>query len=124
MCENYKPDNLRFSSGRPIELDVYFPSLHLAFEYQGKQHYKNIYSLGDQKMISERDVEKKKLCANEGISLIDVPYWWDGNIDTLAASIHKYRPDLIPQPPAAEPISEIPPEDLITGTCCVVIKFV
>lgn len=37
---NYLHPLMRFKdTGKPIELDLYIPSLSLAFEYQGEQHY-------------------------------------------------------------------------------------
>lgn len=33
-------------SGKKLELDIYLPKEMLAFEYQGEQHYKDIYALG------------------------------------------------------------------------------
>jgi hypothetical protein len=41
-----------------------------------------------------------------GITLIEIPYWWDCKIESLAATIHKYKPDLIQQPKNATPIPD------------------
>jgi hypothetical protein len=49
-------------------------------------------------MQSAVEVNKYAACAKLGITLIEIPYWWDGSIDSLANTIHKYRPDLIPEP--------------------------
>ena len=40
----------------------------------------------------------------QGITLIEVPYWWDRRRESLAATIHKVAPELVPNPPGAEPI--------------------
>jgi hypothetical protein len=32
-----------------------------------------------------------------GITLIEVPYWWDGKKESLAATIHHFRSDIISQ---------------------------
>jgi hypothetical protein len=42
----------------------------------------------------QRDLEKKMLCQKEGITLIDVPYWWQSDKESLVATIAKYRPDV------------------------------
>jgi hypothetical protein len=45
-----------------MEFDVFAPELSLAIEYNGKQHYSEIYALGAQKDIAERDKEKREAC--------------------------------------------------------------
>jgi len=30
--------------------------------------------------------------------LVEVPYWWDGTVDSLAATIHAIQPKLISKP--------------------------
>ena len=62
---------------RPLELDVFFPKELLAFEYQGEHHYFDVYVLGDSWNQKQRDQEKRELCLQNGITLIDVPYWWN-----------------------------------------------
>ena len=57
-----------------MELDIFAPQLNLALEYQGEQHYKTIYSLGDLTQVSLRDEEKREACLRAGITLIEVPY--------------------------------------------------
>ncbi len=42
-----------------------------------------------------RDAEKRRLCFSRGISLITVPFWWNGQLSSLASSIVELRPDLI-----------------------------
>ena len=78
-----------------MELDIYIPSCKLAFEYQGKQHYEDIYSFGEQKWTLERDLDKQIGCSNLGITLITIPYWWDGSKESLISTIRQYRPDLV-----------------------------
>jgi hypothetical protein len=39
-----------------------------------------------------------------GITLIEIPYWWDFEADSLIATIHSYRPDIFPEPGTGTPI--------------------
>jgi hypothetical protein len=56
-------------------LDVYVPSIKVAFEYQGEQHFKPIKYFGGQNAFQEtknRDERKATACAKAGVKLI---YW-------------------------------------------------
>lgn len=69
--------------GSPIwlgrqHLDIYFPELNIAIEYQGEQHYKAIDYFGGQEALEktierdERDERKKLLCEKNNCFLIYV----------------------------------------------------
>jgi len=82
--------------------------------------------------IKRRDEEKKRLAQRSGITLIVVPFWWDGRLDrylshliksqltvtvkSLVATIKRAQPDLLPTyslTPTASPIpEEIPTEHI------------
>jgi hypothetical protein len=47
IYEDYIHPGLTFSSNKPMQLDIFLPSLHLAFEYQGIQHYQEKYYFGN-----------------------------------------------------------------------------
>jgi hypothetical protein len=77
-----------------MELDIFIPDLNLALEYQGEQHYQNIFRFSEQKIQMERDREKKQACKQSGITLIEVPYWWTQTKETLVTIIHAANPEL------------------------------
>lgn len=56
------------------ELDIYIPSLNVAFEINGIFHYKPIYGTDKLLKIQKNDMIKSKSCLDKGISLyiIDV----------------------------------------------------
>ncbi len=72
-----------------IELDVYIPSHKLGFLYQvliamiiflrfhGNQQSKQRYA-GGASVYTDRDRRRKEQAQAKGVSLIIVPYWWDG----------------------------------------------
>ena len=60
--EDYQHPNLFFSSGKQMELDVFVPQYSLAVEYQGEHHFKNVYAIGEQRSVAERDKEKRLGC--------------------------------------------------------------
>jgi hypothetical protein len=94
--ENYHHPELQHNeSGRPMELDIFLPKERLAFEYQGEQHYHDIYLLGSAWNQKERDEEKRILCREKKITLIEIPYWWDKQSPSLASTIRKERSDLL-----------------------------
>lgn len=70
-----------------VELDVWVPSLNVAFEYQGEQHYHDFVKIFGQganlSTYLSRDDEKIQLCKSRGIKLILIPYWWDLSISSL-----------------------------------------
>lgn len=70
-----------------MELDIWLPEEKLAFEYQGEQHYHSLEkAFGDLASLSpytERDEKKLQRCSTVGISLIIIPYWWDGSMPSL-----------------------------------------
>lgn len=49
---------------------------------------------------------------NEGITLIEIPYWWDRTRQSLGATVHKFRPDLLSQYKNFNPIPEHQTSDL------------
>jgi len=58
-------------------LDIYIPSLKVGIEYQGQQHYRSVDFFGEGKNFEaqqERDLRKKKLCAENGVRLIEWKY--------------------------------------------------
>ena len=68
----YRPDWLGRQS-----LDLYIPSLKLAIEYQGIQHYMPIDFFGGEEALTlrqELDRQKKQLCEENGVHLIEWPY--------------------------------------------------
>jgi hypothetical protein len=73
-----RPSWLRNEKGRLLELDGFNEDLGIAFEHQGRQHSEmaDIFYRGDKKALERRiylDQRKKKLCRENGVSLICVP---------------------------------------------------
>lgn len=69
--------NTRPSWLKGLELDVFLPCLHLAFEYQGRQHYVSVQHWGgDEALINQkrRDAQKKRLCKKNSVLLLIVNY--------------------------------------------------
>ena len=65
-------------TGHYVELDVFIPSLHLAFEYQERHHYVSSESvIKPLEEVQQRDKMKEDLAKSHGITLITVPCWWD-----------------------------------------------
>jgi hypothetical protein len=89
---NYKHPELRFAkSGAKMELDIFIPSLNLAFEYQGGQHYRAIDRFGGApayRRSKRRDQEKKMACKKGNIRLIEVLYTWGGDKESIQNLIH------------------------------------
>eukprot|EP01122_Echinamoeba_exundans_P003379 TRINITY_DN13490_c0_g1_i1.p1 TRINITY_DN13490_c0_g1~~TRINITY_DN13490_c0_g1_i1.p1 ORF type:complete len:813 (-),score=56.65 TRINITY_DN13490_c0_g1_i1:127-2565(-) len=90
------PKSLGASSTiQSVQIDVLFPSIHLAFEYQGEHHYLDVSATGMSDRKASVDLTKAAICMKEGITLIPVPYWWNGSKETLSNEIHAVRPDLV-----------------------------
>ena len=95
---DYKHPELIFTqSNQRMQLDIFIPSLALAFEYQGEQHYHHTYLYGSAKDQQKNDLRKKDECKQFGITLIEVPYWWNHSTSSLVATIRKHRPELFQQ---------------------------
>ena len=78
-------------------LDIYIPSLKIAFEYQGEQHYYAIDFFGGEtalKQNQERDAKKKRLCASNGIKLIEWRYDEKINEENLRKKLQPFTGEL------------------------------
>lgn len=82
-----RPDFLRndVTGGNNLELDCYSEELKLAVEYNGAQHYKFIpfFHKNNEAFLNQkyRDELKRRMCKDNGIKLIEVPY--TVNIDKI-----------------------------------------
>jgi hypothetical protein len=72
------------------------PQLSLALEYQGETHYFSSHTFGNASSRQRADLLKVNFASEMGITLIPIPFWWDKSSNSLAATIHVYRPDVIP----------------------------
>jgi len=87
---------MKFKSGCVMIFDIYVPVFKLVLEYQGFQHYYDHFIHGKTIDYAKRDEEKRQVCHALGITLIEVPYWWQRDKESIIAIIHNSRPDLIP----------------------------
>jgi hypothetical protein len=64
VIEDYLHPELIYSNTRkPMQIDVFLPKLSLALEYQGIQHYEDLFYFGSSvKLYQEKDAEKRKAC--------------------------------------------------------------
>lgn len=71
LTKSYSSLEIHFNRKDAIdsELDIYIPSLKLAFELNGILHYKPIYGEGKLKYIQENDSRKIQMCLNNEIEL-------------------------------------------------------
>lgn len=79
---NIRPNFLRNPvTGKNLELDCYNEEYSIAVEYNGIQHYKypSAFHKSEEEFYNQlkRDKLKKKLCDENGVYLIPVPYWVD-----------------------------------------------
>ena len=91
IIEDYFHSELSRKTGYPVQFDVFLLSRNIAFEYHGKQHYEDVPAFSQFEMRKYRDSEKEKICADFGIQLIIIPYWWDNNIESLKISINDHK---------------------------------
>ena len=95
----------KFEKNKPkwlnnLELDGYCEKLNLAFEYDGQQHYKFIKyfhkTIEKFKNLLKTDRLKNKLCQDNGITLIRIPFWVEfGNIkDYIINKCNKFGIDI------------------------------
>jgi hypothetical protein len=78
-----------------MELDIFIPSLSIAFEYQGSYHYERHYQIGSVSRTKIRDNEKKQACKKFGITLIEVPFTWKKDTESIQTLLAKHRPDFV-----------------------------
>jgi hypothetical protein len=89
---NHRPFGFVFANGRPMQFDVFVPSLNLALEYQGQQHFEPIEVFGGERKFKRRvecDGEKRELCKKRGIRLVEIDYRWDGNAAGIETKIRE-----------------------------------
>eukprot|EP01114_Cavostelium_apophysatum_P012589 TRINITY_DN2854_c0_g1_i1.p1 TRINITY_DN2854_c0_g1~~TRINITY_DN2854_c0_g1_i1.p1 ORF type:complete len:464 (+),score=89.13 TRINITY_DN2854_c0_g1_i1:116-1507(+) len=94
---NYVHPQLRYEdTKKAMEFDIFVPSLRLALEYQGRQHFVDESLFGASSHLRSRDLLKKPQCEASGITYIETPFWWDNTKESLQATIHRHRQDIAP----------------------------
>lgn len=79
--EEYEFQGLNSSNGRPLRFDFAIfddeGNLDFLIEYQGKQHYQPVSKFGGSRGFYQQkhnDDQKRRFCALNGITLIEIPY--------------------------------------------------
>jgi len=88
--------------GFPLSVDVYVPEHNLAVEYQGQQHYEDTFKWHNADKQCILDYEKSQHCADAGVTLAHIPYWWSGDAGSLAATIKQQCPSINVKVPQGE----------------------
>lgn len=77
---------------RTLPFDFFIPEWNLAIEFDGEQHFINIFGEDSLKKTQYHDEIKNNYCKTNGIDLIRIPYWERNNISqVLDKELQKYR---------------------------------
>jgi len=98
VIEEYVHPYLKFDTGSFIVFDLYVSSMNLVFEYHGIQHYYHHHTFGNLFDQHKRDQQRRQACYSQGITYIDVPYWWKFDKESIVATLNKSRPDIVSSP--------------------------
>eukprot|EP00026_Physarum_polycephalum_P003327 Phypoly_transcript_03337.p1 GENE.Phypoly_transcript_03337~~Phypoly_transcript_03337.p1 ORF type:complete len:777 (+),score=98.56 Phypoly_transcript_03337:66-2333(+) len=111
-----KASGISNDASHELELDVWIPALKLAFEFQDPHHYGSAtYAPRSFEEIKRNDEIKIKIMKDRGETLIAIPFWWDGQLESLIETIRKRRPELVKQYKVGpHPIPTEPPAGLVT----------
>ena len=93
-----KNKNIKFSKTKEYEnlkdkdllsYDFYIENKNLLIEYNGEQHYKNVFNkpLHEWHRQLHHDWMKRKYAKKNGITLLVIPYWDFKNIDAILEEI-------------------------------------
>jgi DNA ligase-1 len=106
------------ATGKYLELDLWIPVLGLCFEFQDDYHYITTWYAHDPvDTIKSADSVKRESILKRKTTLIVVPCWWNGSSESLLASVHFHRPDLLFDRKASHPpIPLNPPRFLKAGS--------
>lgn len=102
--ERVRPNFLKYTTGRNLELDLYDPEHRIAIEVQGGQHYRSVEGMSDEehsRKQQERDTFKRQRCADMRIRLFEVSIFdlTDDRLYRLYCDIHRLiYPQMPPQP--------------------------
>lgn len=86
-------NNLVGVGNKALRFDFYIPDYNACIEVNGRQHYKDIrfdgvtYTLD---IIQEHDRRKKQYCVDNGIVLIEIPYWDISKNDTYKDTLNTF----------------------------------
>ena len=76
ILEDYRKPNFKAKYENPVlELDVFIPALHIAYEYQGEHHFHDISVFAANDCYKIRDELKIALSQQHAIQLCQIPYW-------------------------------------------------
>lgn len=79
---------------RQFTLDAFIPKYNLAFEYLDDPNPSWQYASGAQYSLDTFYRAKRVICESLGITLVEVPSWWDKSRESLYEVIKKYRPEI------------------------------
>jgi len=92
-----------------VQIDIWVPLFNLAIEYQGEHHFHEIRGFGPSgtlALYTSRDQLKTRLAADQNVNFITIPYWWDGEMSSLAATLHMHFPTIFTAVASGTPIPE------------------
>lgn len=115
IIQNYKTDKLLYQqTNREMELDFFLPQYSLAIEYHSDHHYMYHYVLGPAQQQQQKDKEKQLACSQNGIKLVEIPFWWDRSKSSLLATLHENVPEVFPVRGNGTPIPVTMPQKYVT----------
>lgn len=93
--EIYTNYSFMYSKKQTLELDFFLPSLSLALEYQGGQHHSPRFGQSNElEQRKRKDEQKRRVCSLKGITLIEIPFWWQNSSSALVNTIRRLRPEI------------------------------
>ena len=70
-----------------LPFDFYLPKYNMCIEYDGEQHYWDVFSKESTALTKAHDAIKTKYCTDNNIRLIRIPYYEKNNIETILSGV-------------------------------------